>query len=113
MGPIYSTITVGSTIMPTEMKNTPPKRSFTGFTTFSMCSASQVPARMEPITKEPRASEKPEDTENTAMRKQSPMAVMSSSSLLIYLRKNLKNDGNRYTPIVNQMMRKNTSLSTL
>ncbi len=39
MGFQYRAITCGSTIMPTEMKNTAPKRSLTGVTTVSIRSA--------------------------------------------------------------------------
>ena len=60
IGAAYSTITSGFTIMPTEMKNTDPKRSLTGTTTCSMRSAKLVPARIEPMMKAPSAREKPQ-----------------------------------------------------
>ena len=51
--------TCGFTIIPTEMKKTAPKRSFTGAVSFSIRSASLVPARMEPMRNAPSAAEKP------------------------------------------------------
>ena len=56
----YMPTMAGCTIIPTEMKKTAPKRSLTGVTTVSMRSAKLVPASIEPITKAPRASEKPQ-----------------------------------------------------
>ena len=53
----FSFITTGSTSIPTEIKNTAPKRFFTGVTMCSMRSASVVPAKIEPITKAPNANE--------------------------------------------------------
>ena len=48
-----------STIMPTDTKKIAPKRSFTLFNKLSICSASMVSERIEPITKAPNAEEKP------------------------------------------------------
>ena len=113
MVPACATITAGSTIIPTEMKNTAPKRSLTGVMMRSMRSASTVPANIEPITKAPSASEKPDLTENTAMRKQRPMAIISIISSVRKLRKRLKSEGSRNTPTVNHITKKNDNLSTL
>ena len=78
----YSASTVGSTIMPTEMKKTEPKRFLTGVMTFSILSATTVPAKMEPITKAPSSSENPHATLNMAIAKQRPMATTSIVSSL-------------------------------
>ena len=75
--PAYSMMIVGLTIMPTDMKNTAPNKSFTGLTMRSMRSASLVPANMEPMTNAPRAIEKPLFTENTAIKKHKPIAMTS------------------------------------
>ena len=109
----YCTMILVSTIIPTDMKNTAPKRSFTGFTRCSICSASHVPASIEPITKAPSAIENPEYTENTAIKKHMPIATTSNISSLISRCAYLKNDGIRYTPTVNHITRKNTSLAML
>ena len=111
--PAYCTITSGLTIMPTEMKKTAPKRSFTGPTMRSMRSASGVPARIEPMTKAPSASEKPLSTENIAIRKHSPMEMMSIISSLMTRLKRRKMVGITNTPTTNQMMRKNPNLRML
>ncbi len=106
-------MTDGSTIIPTEMKNTEPNRSLTGETTRSMRSAKLVPASMEPMTNAPSASENPQNTENTAMPRQSPIDTMSSVSELRYRRQVLSSVGRTNTPTANHMTRKNTSLVTL
>ena len=80
----YCTSTCGSTIIPTEMKNTEPKRFLTGPITRSIRSAITVPARIEPITNAPNSSEKPHITLNTAIEKQSPMATTKSVSSFRY-----------------------------
>ena len=59
IGPAYSTIMAGSTIMPTDTKKMAPNKSLTGFTRRSMLSASTVSARMEPMMNAPKAAEKP------------------------------------------------------
>ena len=99
--------------MPTDMKNTAPNRSLTGVMRRSMRSASTVPASIDPITKAPRASEKPDFTENTAMKKHSAMEMTSISSSLMTLRKRLNTDGIRNMPTVNQIIRKPERVSTL
>ena len=60
IGAQYWAMICGSTIMPTDMKNTEPKRSLTGETTRSIRSAKLVPARIDPITNAPSASENPQ-----------------------------------------------------
>ena len=59
MGRAYWLKASGLTSMPTDTKKMAPKRSLTGPTTLPMRSASLVPARIEPMTKAPRADEKP------------------------------------------------------
>ena len=59
IGIAYCTKASGLTSIPTEIKNTAPNRSLTGCITFSIRSASFVPAKIEPMTKAPKAEEKP------------------------------------------------------
>ena len=96
----------GSTSMPTDTKNTAPKRFFTGSTTFIMRSASIVSARIEPMTNAPKALLKPTLVDNTAMAQHRPRATMSSVSLLINLRIDLSMSGIRKIPTTNHRMRK-------
>ncbi len=95
------------------MKNTEPNRSFTGLSTFSIRSAITVPAKIEPMTKAPNSSEKPHITLKIAIEKHNPIETTSSDSLLRNARDRLRNDGSRYTPTINQIIRKNTSLPML
>jgi len=78
-----------------------------------MRSASTVPARMEPITKAPRAAENPLLTEKITIRKHRPMAMTSSNSSLMKRLMRLKMLGSTKMPTVNQMMRKNDNLRML
>lgn len=59
IGPAYSTIIKGSTIIPTDTKNMAPNKSFTGLTRRSILSASTVSARIDPMIKAPNAAEIP------------------------------------------------------
>ena len=86
MGSQYWAIMAGSTIMPTDTKKMAPKRSLTGFTSRSMCSASRVSARMEPMMKAPKAAEKPVLAAMTTIIKQSPSAATSRVSSFISVR---------------------------
>ena len=83
MGTIYSMMRFTSTIMPTDTKKIAPKRFFTGATRCSICSASTVSAKMLPITKAPKAAEKPAAEAATTMPKQRARAVISSVSSFI------------------------------
>ena len=58
-GQAYSTNTAGFTSIPTETKKIAPKRSFTGCMICSMCSASMVSARIDPMINAPSAVENP------------------------------------------------------
>ena len=58
-GQVYSTNTAGFTSIPTETKKIAPKRSFTGCMICSICSASMVSARIDPMINAPSAVEKP------------------------------------------------------
>ena len=113
MVPQCWTMMSGLTIMPTEMKNTAPNRSFTGIMTRSMRSASFVPASIEPITNAPSASEKPDSTEKMAIKKHNPMAMISIISSLSTRLNRLNSVGNTKMPMVNQMMRKNDNFRML
>ena len=86
MGSQYWAIMAGSTIMPTETKKMAPKRSLTGFTSLSICSASRVSERMEPMMKAPKAAEKPVLAAMTTIRKHRPSALTSRDSSFISLR---------------------------
>ena len=59
IGILYSHSNAGSINIPTETKNIAPKRSFTGLIICSICSASMVSAKIDPMTKAPKAEEKP------------------------------------------------------
>ena len=59
IGILYSHSNAGSINIPTETKNMAPKRSFTGLIICSICSASMVSAKIDPMTKAPKAEEKP------------------------------------------------------
>ena len=83
MGMMYSMMSATSTIMPTDTKKMAPKRFLTGATRCSMVSASTVSARMLPMTKAPKAAEKPAAEAATTMPKQRARAVMSSVSSFI------------------------------
>ena len=78
--------TAGCISMPTDTKNTALKRFFSGVTRRCITSASMVSARMAPITKAPRAVEKPALPASTTMPKHRPTATSSSVSSVIYLR---------------------------
>ena len=58
-GQAYSTNTAGLTNIPTDTKKIAPKRSFTGCIICSICSASIVSAKIEPIINAPKAAENP------------------------------------------------------
>ena len=94
-GSQYCTSTWGSTNMPTETKKTAPKRFFNGVTMRWITSASMVSQRMAPMTKAPKAVEKPACDASTTIPKQRPTARMSSVSSVIYLRIQRKNVGIR------------------
>ena len=111
--PRYSMIISGFTIIPTEIKNTAPNRSFTGFITCSMRSACTVPANIEPITKAPSAIENPLLAENTAIAKHNPIDITRNISSVMARDTRLKNVGNTQTPTVNHITRKNPSRSML
>ena len=95
IGTAYWTIMPGSTIMPTDTKNTAPNRSLTGLTNRSMDSASAVSAKMEPMIKAPKAGENPVCEAMTTMAKQSPSETISSVSSLISLRQRFNKPGMR------------------
>ena len=113
IGPAYSTIMAGSTIMPTDTKKMAPNKSLTGFTSRSILSASTVSARMEPMMKAPKAAEKPVCAAITTIPKQSPRETISKVSSLISFRHRFSNPGMRYIPTTNQSIKKNSSLAML
>ena len=86
MGSPYWRSTCGSTSIPTDTKNTAPKRSRTGFTSFSMRSASMVSANMLPITKAPKAALNPAFAASTTSPKHKPMLTTRRISELMILR---------------------------
>ena len=113
MGSQYWPIIAGSTIMPTDTKKMAPNRSFTGLTRRSMCSASMVSARMEPMMKAPKAAEKPVLSATTTIRKQRPRATMRRVSSFISFRVLRRMRGMRKMPTTSHSTRKNTSLRIL
>ena len=92
--------------MPTDTKKMAPNRFFTGSTSFSMCSASMVSARMLPMMKAPKAEEKPTCVEKTAMAQQRPSDTMSSTSLLMRRRTERRKSGTAEMPTTNHSTRK-------
>ena len=83
IGTMYSMMRFTSTIMPTDTKKMAPKRFLTGATRCSIFSASTVSARMLPMTKAPKAAEKPAAEAATTMPKQRASEVMSRVSSFI------------------------------
>ena len=79
-----SAITDGATIIPTETKNMAPKRFLIGSTMWSMCSLSEVSARIDPITKAPSADENPTDVARATIPKQRPILTIRRISSLRY-----------------------------
>ena len=71
-------------------------------------SASIVSARILPMTKAPKADEKPTREDSTAIRQHSPKATMSSVSSLTSLRTRRRKLGTTYNPTTNHRTRKNT-----
>ena len=82
IGILYSQSNTGSISIPTETKKMAPKRSFTGLTICSICSASIVSARIDPITKAPSAEEKPALVAIITMPRQRPRLTISNVSSL-------------------------------
>ena len=93
IGPIYSTIMAGSTIIPTDTKKIAPNKSFTGATNFSMVSASTVSAKIEPIMNAPNAGEKPTFAAKTTIPKHMASERISIVSLLTHLFERFKKIG--------------------
>ena len=83
IGTMYWTMRATSTIMPTDTKKMAPKRFLTGATKCSIFSASTVSARMLPMTKAPKAAEKPAADAATTMPKQRARLAMSKVSSFI------------------------------
>ena len=106
-----STMTPGESIIPTDTKKIAPNRFFIGSTILSICSLSTVSARMDPITKAPRAEEKPTAVAKATIRKHRPMLTIRSISSLKYLLAFLRIVGIRNIPTRNHRRRKKTSLA--
>ena len=60
IGQAYVINIEGSTIIPTDTKNTAPKKSFSGLMLFSIRSINPVSAKIDPIINAPKAEENPE-----------------------------------------------------
>ena len=95
IGIAYSIIIAGSTIIPTDTKKIAPKRSFTGFTSLSIDSASIVSARIDPIINAPNAAENPVLAAITTMPKHSANDTISKVSSPISFLQRFKNSGIR------------------
>ena len=95
IGPMYSTIIAGSTIIPTDTKKIAPNKSFTGATNFSMVSASTVSAKIEPMMKAPNAGEKPTLDAKTTIPKHMANEIINMVSLLTSFFERFKNIGIR------------------
>ena len=95
IGMMYFAIISGCTIIPTEIKKTAPKRSFTPLVNVSTRSTCTVPARSEPARKAPSAVENPRLSASRTMPKQIPMDTTRSISSFISFMVLLKNVGSR------------------
>ena len=84
IGSAYWINIAGFTSIPTETKNTAPKKSFTGFKIRSILFATSDPAKIAPIIKAPKAEEKPDDVANKTIPKQRATAVIRSVSSFKY-----------------------------
>ena len=93
IGPMYSTIMAGSTIIPTDTKKMAPNKSFTGATNFSMVSASTVSANIEPIINAPNAGEKPTLAARTTIPKHMAKERISIVSSLTHFFERFKKIG--------------------
>ena len=113
IGPLYSQSNCGSINIPTETKKTAPKRSFTGLIKRSICSASTVSAKIEPIKKAPKAEEKPACVAINTIPRQRPMLTTSMVSSFRYFRVFFRREGIKYIPTTKQKRRKTPSLTTL
>ena len=80
IGSAYLMIRAGSTIIPTETKKIPEKRSLTGVKSFFVVSVKAVPESSEPIRNAPNADEKPILVARTTMLRQRPSEKISSVS---------------------------------
>ena len=112
IGTAYSTRISGSTSIPTDTKNTAPKRFFTGSTSLIILSASTVSAKIDPMTNAPKALLKPTCVDRTAIAQHKPSDTMSSVSLLISLRMERNIHGIRNIPTTNQSTRKKPIFAT-
>ena len=109
----WATMSAGETIIPTETKKMAPNRSLSGVTTLSILSPSMVSERIEPITKAPRAEEKPTAEAMATIPKQRPMLTMSRISELRYFLAFLSRVGMTNMPTRNQSIRKKASFARL
>ena len=103
----------GSTNIPTETKNTAPKKSFKPFIKCSIRAPSIVSDKIEPIINAPNAAEKPTLTANTTIPRHNPNEIMSNISSVIRLRIRLKNDGRMNIPTRNHSTMKKPNLKKL
>src|SRR4028119_959004 len=108
-GTAYFTKRTGFINIPTETKNTAPKRSFTDFTSDSIFSAWVVSANIEPIIKAPKGAEKPTCVANTTIRKQSPTDTIIIVSSFNNFFPAFNIPGNKKMPERNHKHKKKTS----
>ena len=109
MGQMYFTTAPGSSIIPTEMKNTAPNRSLTPEVRCSTRSAWTVPASSEPARNAPSAEEKPSASARSTIPKQMPSDTISSVSSLISLDALFSSVGSRKMPSTSHSTRYSTS----
>ena len=101
----------GSTNIPTDTKKMAPKRFLTGSTSFSICSASIVSARMLPMMNAPKADEKPTFVEKTAIAQHSPSDTINSTSSFTSLRILRRKAGTAKIPTTSHNTRKKPILT--
>ena len=112
IGQAYETMILRSTSMPTDTKKMAPKRFFTGSTRRMMRSASTVSAKIDPITKAPKALLKPTLVDSTAIKQHRPNETMSNVSPFINLRIERRNNGTKKMPTTNHSTRKKAIFNT-
>ena len=99
--------------MPTDTKKIAPNKSFTGFTKCSIRSASMVSAKIEPMTKAPRADENPAFVAIITIPRHSPMLTINRVSSFRKLFAFFRKEGIKQIPTTKQNKRKMPNLTTL
>ena len=113
MGTMYCTTIDGSSSMPTDKKNTAPKRSFTPLVRCSTRSACIVPASSDPARNAPSADEKPKAFASSTMPKHMPSDTIRRVSSFMNVTDLFSSVGSRYIPKMSHSTRYSTSSPSL